>query len=125
MKTSHRTARALRTEPSNTPSRSAYTRTATFDLATQIPFDQPDRVRPLCADEHPELFFPQAPRDLTAAQDVCLECPLIADCLAVGLARREYGVWGGVLLEAGSPTDRIRPERGPIRRATPVPTPGG
>ncbi|MEC3995065.1 WhiB family transcriptional regulator [Actinacidiphila sp. DG2A-62] len=56
------------------------------------------RLQAACADEDPELFFPehsggQQARD---AKAVCATCPVEAECRAwamqVGV---EYGVWGG------------------------------
>ncbi|WP_420330080.1 WhiB family transcriptional regulator [Ornithinimicrobium murale] len=50
---------------------------------------------------------------MARAQSVCAGCPLIETCLRTGIKRGEYGVWGGVLLEAGAPTTDLHIERGP------------
>jgi len=38
-------------------------------------------------------------------------------CLALGLERGEWGVWGGVLLENGKPTEKVK-LRGRPKKAT-------
>lgn len=32
---------------------------------------------------------------------LCMSCPLQRECLSVGVARKEWGVWGGIYLEDG------------------------
>jgi hypothetical protein len=52
-----------------------------------------------------ELFFEwyesneQVARDVD--QDHCMTCSKQRECLALGVARREWGVWGGIYLEDG------------------------
>ncbi|MFD9285554.1 WhiB family transcriptional regulator [Streptomyces mirabilis] len=64
--------------------------------------DAPDRPRPACADEDPELFFPigdtgPALLQIEEAKAVCRRCPLMESCLQGALARGEAaGVWGGL-----------------------------
>ncbi|NUO36930.1 MAG: WhiB family transcriptional regulator [Dermatophilaceae bacterium] len=85
----------------------------TFRAATAHPFEPGDAV-PRCAAGDPELFWPATQTDVRAAQAVCSECPLAEECLAVGRARQEWGVWGGQLLAKGLPTTElpgnVRPE---------------
>lgn len=33
----------------------------------------------------------------------CLSCPVMAQCLDWGTSHGEYGVWGGIYLNAGKP----------------------
>ena len=48
------------------------------------------------------LFFSEELQDIAAAKRICAECPVIEDCLAGALARREpWGVWGGQLFRNG------------------------
>ncbi|MFI1568353.1 WhiB family transcriptional regulator [Streptomyces sp. NPDC020490] len=63
--------------------------------------DAPERLRPACADEDPELFFPigntgPALLQIEEAKAVCRRgCPLLESCLEGALERNELGVWGG------------------------------
>lgn len=34
---------------------------------------------------------------------VCLSCPVMAQCLEYGIDNGEYGVWGGIFLNGGKP----------------------
>jgi len=36
-----------------------------------------------------------------AVDKICSECPVRRQCLAVGVSRQEWGVWGGIYLEKG------------------------
>lgn len=56
----------------------------------------------------PEMFHPTTPEALTEAVEFCAPCPMKETCAALGLARRETGVWGGMLLESG----KVRPAPG-------------
>jgi WhiB family redox-sensing transcriptional regulator len=48
------------------------------------------------------MFFSEELQDIAAAKRICAECPVIEDCLAGALARREpWGVWGGQLFRNG------------------------
>jgi WhiB family redox-sensing transcriptional regulator len=50
----------------------------------------------LCAQVDPELFFPEKGGSTRGAKQVCLACPVRAECLAYALARGErFGIWGG------------------------------
>jgi WhiB family transcriptional regulator, redox-sensing transcriptional regulator len=44
----------------------------------------------------PSLFFPSDGLGVLAAQAICAECPVKAECLEYALADRvDHGVWGG------------------------------
>ena len=65
-----------------------------------------------CADHpEPDVFHPTDDATLAEAQALCADCPVRELCLSLGLARDEYGVWGGVLLENGKPRSAV-PRRG-------------
>lgn len=57
-----------------------------------------------CIGMDSELFF-EAYEQSTAAKIavdiICNTCPLQRECLSVGVARKEWGVWGGIYLEDG------------------------
>lgn len=36
-----------------------------------------------------------------AVESICSDCPVMRRCFAVGVSQKEWGVWGGVYLEAG------------------------
>lgn len=58
-----------------------------------------------CLDYDTNLFFDKYEEDenLRPAIDaLCLECPVIKTCFAVGVSGKEYGVWGGIYLESGN-----------------------
>jgi|TARA_B110000285_G_C14830205_1_gene470505 WhiB family redox-sensing transcriptional regulator len=68
--------------------------------------DFTEKARPLCADEDPELFFPQEVEyadgtthssytNLPTAKAICGACPVAVDCLTYALKNHELGVWGG------------------------------
>ena len=61
----------------------------------------------VCTQVHPDLFFPvkgdgtSRRADLRAAQSVCASCPVWRQCLSEALtAGEQWGVWGGVNMEA-------------------------
>jgi WhiB family redox-sensing transcriptional regulator len=67
-----------------------------------------------CRRNDPELFFAESPADVELAKELCLSCPVLAECLAGALDRREpWGVWGGQLLVAGVVVPRKRPRGRP------------
>ncbi len=48
------------------------------------------------------LFFSEELHDISTAKRICGQCPVMAQCLAGALDRREpWGVWGGQLLLHG------------------------
>jgi len=61
-----------------------------------------------CSDYDPDVFDPADQDALVEAQTVCAACPVKARCLALGVSRGEWGVWGGVLLEGGKPLDKVK-----------------
>ncbi|MEL7157215.1 MAG: WhiB family transcriptional regulator [Actinomycetota bacterium] len=49
-----------------------------------------------------DLFFSEELQDIAAAKKVCVDCPVIAECLEGAVARAEpCGVWGGQLFANG------------------------
>jgi WhiB family transcriptional regulator, redox-sensing transcriptional regulator len=51
----------------------------------------------LCAQVDPELWFPEVGELPHAAQRICQQCPVQAECLAAAFAGHEqHGVWGGL-----------------------------
>lgn len=49
-----------------------------------------------CADSHPSVFFPRDGTGVIAAQQICADCPVAADCLEYALTNHiSHGVWGG------------------------------
>ncbi len=56
------------------------------------------------------LFFDKYELDTNIAKSIdqcCLSCPVINMCYKSGIENNEYGVWGGVYLNAGS-NDKMR-----------------
>ena len=67
-----------------------------------------------CRVGDPDLWFADTPADLECAKALCIGCPVIAECLAGALARREpWGVWGGEIFERGTVIARKRPRGRP------------
>lgn len=51
----------------------------------------------LCAQADPESWYPEQGGSTTAAKQVCMGCPVRAQCLAYALAGHErFGIWGGL-----------------------------
>lgn len=71
------------------------------------------RVRALCRNEDPDLFFREDDASIAAAKAVCARCPVVNDCALAG-RDEPWGVWAG--LETG---DRL----GLMLLATPEPPP--
>ena len=70
-----------------------------------------------CRVGDPDLWFADTPTELERAKALCVDCPVLAECLAGALARREpWGVWGGEIFERGTVVARKRP-RGRPRKA--------
>lgn len=58
----------------------------------------------LCLGMETNLFFDSYESDISIAKNVdeaCLSCPIIKICYDNGVAANDYGVWGGVYLNAG------------------------
>lgn len=67
-----------------------------------------------CRVHDADLWFADSPSDVELAKDLCLDCPLLQECLAAALARSEpCGVWGGELLVSGRVVPRKRPRGRP------------
>jgi hypothetical protein len=77
-----------------------------------IAFDHPtprEAIQWRCvAHEAPEIFDPADDDALAEAQAFCGGCETRAACLALGVLREEWGVWGGVLLEGGKPIEKVK-----------------
>lgn len=54
-----------------------------------------DSQTAVCSTSDPELWFSDRKRDKAAARELCMTCPLLADCRELGKTQ-EYGIWGGV-----------------------------
>lgn len=57
-----------------------------------------------CLDIDTNFFFDKYEESTNVRYGIdkmCKSCPVQRDCLAVGVSRQEYGVWGGVYLEKG------------------------
>ncbi|MFB8272963.1 WhiB family transcriptional regulator [Streptomyces sp. NPDC055955] len=84
-------------------------------VATTVPV----RLRPACADEDPELFFPgeKSTADLLQKEEakaVCRACLVMERCLQWALeSGQEHGVWGGT-----DEDDRRRMKRRAARKRT-------
>ena len=76
---------------------------------------QADAVDQLpCRVNDAELFFAESPSDVELAKILCKTCPVVAECLAGALDRREpWGVWGGELFLQGVVIPRKRPRGRP------------
>ena len=67
-----------------------------------------------CRTGDPERFFAETPQDVELAKALCVDCPVLAECLAGALERREpWGVWGGELFLQGVVIPRKRPRGRP------------
>ena len=59
-------------------------------------------MRPLACQQHPDLYFAEAPSRLDRARLLCAACPVREACLAGALERREpHGVWVGEIVIGG------------------------
>ncbi len=58
--------------------------------------------------DNPAVFDPADDADLAEARSVCGTCEVQALCLTLGINRDEWGVWGGVLLEGGTPIEKVK-----------------
>jgi WhiB family redox-sensing transcriptional regulator len=80
-----------------------------FDVAPSAGLDLPCR-----SGDNPDLWFADTPADLEQAKQLCVDCPVRAECLAGAMARQEpWGVWGGEIFERGDVIARKRPRGRP------------
>lgn len=71
-----------------------------------------------CHTSDPDLFFAERPAELEQAKELCVACPLRAQCLAGALERAEpWGVWGGEIFDRGVVIARKRPRGRPRKVA--------
>ena len=57
-----------------------------------------------CLDYDTNLFFDKYEEDenlRSGIDQICMNCPVLKTCFAVGISGKEWGVWGGVYLEGG------------------------
>jgi hypothetical protein len=57
-----------------------------------------------CIDYDTNIFFEKYEDDQAlrpAIDQLCMRCPVVKTCFAVGVSSKEWGVWGGIYLEAG------------------------
>lgn len=67
-----------------------------------------------CHCEDPELFFAETAQEINVAKALCIDCPVMTECLAGALERREpWGVWGGQLFQHGVVIAQKRPRGRP------------
>ena len=58
----------------------------------------------VCRGMDTNLFYDKYEIDVNTAiniDEACLACPVISMCYTAGIENNEYGVWGGVYLNAG------------------------
>ena len=63
-----------------------------------------------CQGMDKNLFFDKYeldPKIATNIDQCCLSCPVMAMCYQSGIDNNEYGVWGGIYLNAGG-VDKMR-----------------
>lgn len=71
-------------------------------IAMKHPTPRDEHIEWRCAGHpDPEVFQPTDEDTLAEAKRLCSGCPARMMCLSLGLDRKEWGVWGGVLLEGG------------------------
>ena len=63
-----------------------------------------------CRDMDVDIFFEKYEDDigLRASIDrMCAGCPVAKECLQWGISHEEWGIWGGIYLEAGQKSDEF------------------
>ncbi|GGY77152.1 WhiB family transcriptional regulator [Streptomyces anulatus] len=74
---------------------------AVYAPAADLPVNTNWRIRAMCRDEDPDLFFPigttgPALAQAEEAKAVCRTCPVMEACLDWALeSGQDHGVWGG------------------------------
>jgi hypothetical protein len=59
----------------------------------------------LCFEYDTNIFFEKYEEEeplRSAVDQLCSKCPVAKKCFAVGVSTKEWGVWGGIYLEAGA-----------------------
>lgn len=70
----------------------------------------------LCAGEDTNLFYDDYESDVQVANlvdQMCLSCPVQAQCLQRGVEQGEWGVWGGIYLTSGKKDDNRNSHKSP------------
>ncbi|MEI8081323.1 MAG: WhiB family transcriptional regulator [Actinomycetes bacterium] len=71
-----------------------------------------------CRGSDSDVWFADEQAKIDAAQRLCAQCPLRAECLEGALARREpWGVWGGELFQSGRLVAQRKPKGRPRKDA--------
>ncbi len=63
-----------------------------------------------CRDMDVDIFFEKYENDigLRASIDrMCAGCPVAKECLQWGISHEEWGIWGGIYLEAGQKSEEF------------------
>lgn len=58
----------------------------------------------ICSNMDTNLFYDSYESSTSVAKmvdDICLSCPVFAQCLKSGVENGEHGVWGGMYLNSG------------------------
>ena len=57
-----------------------------------------------CLGLEQNLFFDdyeENPEIRSGVDNICMRCPVVKQCFAVGISNKEWGVWGGIYIENG------------------------
>lgn len=68
-----------------------------------------------CNDLPTDIFFEdyENSKEIASLVDgICSNCSIQRECLSLGLARKEWGVWGGVYLEGGQISEEFNSHKG-------------
>ena len=93
--------------------RDPWGRTRLLLISPHAPFRSlDDDWIPACRDHDSALWTdPQSRQQVSAAATFCkTECDRATECLAGAKERGEWGVWGGLLLQAGRPMRNYSPK---------------
>lgn len=91
-----------------------------YRVARENPAPRAEPEDYACVGADPRLFDPRTPGELAAARSYCAGCPMRRGCGRLGLQRQEWGVWGGLLLDAGRVIDKPRKTRRGRPAAVPI-----
>lgn len=53
-----------------------------------------------------ELYI-KKPKQRPITDQICLSCPVIAECGIAGVVNKETGTWGGIYLDNGQPVEEL------------------